>query len=91
MSWGRYDFAPYVPVAQKLGKAVKLAAQVAKKQKREPAPVKLKLDQVFVHLDQRDRRRIALAERRAVAFEPVAVLRMVHRASRIQLEVDAFL
>ena len=41
MSWGRYDFAPYVPVAQKLGKAVKLAAQVAKKQKREPAPVKL--------------------------------------------------
>ena len=41
MSWGRYDFAPYVPVAQKLGKAVKLSDQVAKKQNRVPAPVKL--------------------------------------------------
>ena len=41
MSWGRYDFAPYVPVAQKLGKAAKLAAQRAKKEKREVSPVKL--------------------------------------------------
>ena len=41
MSWGRYDFAPYVPVAQKLGKAAKLAAQRAKKEKREVSPVNL--------------------------------------------------
>lgn len=41
MNWGRYDFAPYVPVAQKLGKAAKLAAQRAKKEKREVSPVKL--------------------------------------------------
>ncbi len=41
MSWGRYEWAPYVPVAQKLSKAAKVAAQQAKKQKRDPAPVKL--------------------------------------------------
>jgi len=41
MSWGRYDWAPYVPVGQKVNQAVRLAAQLAKKQKREPAPVKL--------------------------------------------------
>jgi hypothetical protein len=41
MSWGRYDFAPYVPVAQKLGKAAKLAAQRAKKEQRDVSPVKL--------------------------------------------------
>ncbi len=41
MSWGRYDWAPYVPVGQKIGQAVRKAATLAKKEKREPAPVKL--------------------------------------------------
>ena len=41
MSWGRDEWAPYVPVAQKKANAVKHAAQVAKKQGREPSPVKL--------------------------------------------------
>ncbi len=41
MSWGRYDWAPYVPVGQKVSQAVRQAAQLAKKEKREPAPVKL--------------------------------------------------
>ena len=43
MGWGRYDsqWAPYVPVGQKLAKAGKKAAQLAKQQGREPSPVKL--------------------------------------------------
>lgn len=41
MGWGRNLWAPYVPVAQKKNNAVKHAAQVAKKQGRQPAPVKL--------------------------------------------------
>lgn len=41
MSWGYSQWAPYVPVAQKKAKAVQHAAQVAKKQGREPAPVQL--------------------------------------------------
>lgn len=41
MSWGRHDWAPYVPVSQKVNQAVRRAAQLAKKEKREPAPVKL--------------------------------------------------
>lgn len=42
MSWGRNDWAPYVPVSQKLGKATRLAAQRAKKEKRDVSPVTLK-------------------------------------------------
>ncbi len=41
MSWGYYGFREYVPVAQKTAKGVKYAAQVAKKQGRQPAPVQL--------------------------------------------------
>ncbi len=41
MSWGYSDWGPYVPVAQKKANAVKHAAQLAKKQRRAPAPVKL--------------------------------------------------
>ena len=41
MSWGDSQWAPYVPVAQKKNNAVKHAAQLAKKQGRQPAPVKL--------------------------------------------------
>ncbi len=41
MGWGYSEWAPYVPVAQKKNNAVKHAAQVAKKQGRQPAPVKL--------------------------------------------------
>jgi uncharacterized Zn finger protein len=43
MGYGRYAFrwAPYVSVGQKLAKAKKKAAMVAKKQKREPSPVEL--------------------------------------------------
>lgn len=47
MGWGGYgrsgwgEFREYVPVAQKRANAIKHAAQVAKKQKREPAPVRL--------------------------------------------------
>ena len=46
MSWGRSrdwgsSWAPYVSVGEKLNKAVRLAAQLAKKQNREVAPVKL--------------------------------------------------
>ena len=44
MAWGGYGdygFRPYVPIAKKLSKAVKKAAQVAKKQRRQPSPVKL--------------------------------------------------
>ncbi len=41
MSWGYYGFREYVPVAQKKAKGVKHAAQVAKKQGRQPAPVQL--------------------------------------------------
>ena len=40
MSWGQ-QWAPYVSVAQKLSKAARHAAQVAKKQKRNPEPVEL--------------------------------------------------
>ncbi len=41
MGWGYSQWAPYVPVAQKKNNAVKHAAQVAKKQGRQPAPVQL--------------------------------------------------
>lgn len=41
MGWGYDQWAPYVPVAQKKANAVKHAAQLAKKQGRQPAPVKL--------------------------------------------------
>jgi uncharacterized Zn finger protein len=41
MSWGQ-QWAPYVSVGQKLNQAVRRAAQVAKKEKREPQPVKIK-------------------------------------------------
>ncbi len=42
MGWGGYgEFREYVPVAQKRANAIKHAAQAAKKQGREPAPVKL--------------------------------------------------
>ncbi|MFM9960960.1 MAG: SWIM zinc finger family protein [Planctomycetaceae bacterium] len=42
MGWSyREQWAPYVPVAQKKNNAVAHAAKVAKKQGREPAPVKL--------------------------------------------------
>ena len=41
MSWGDSQWAPYVPVAQKKANAVRHAAQLAKKQGREMAPVKL--------------------------------------------------
>lgn len=42
MGWGNYyGFREYVPVAQKKNDAVRHAAQLAKKQGREPAPVKL--------------------------------------------------
>lgn len=41
MSWRDYGFREYVPVAQKKAKGVKHAAQVAKKQGRQPAPVQL--------------------------------------------------
>ncbi len=41
MGWGYDKWAPYVPVAQRKTKAVKHAAQVAKKQRRQPAPVKI--------------------------------------------------
>ena len=41
MSWGYYEYREYVPVAQKKAQAVKYAAQVAKKQGRQPAPVKI--------------------------------------------------
>ncbi len=41
MGWGGFEWRPYVPVGQKLAKAAKHAAQVAKKQGREPSPVKL--------------------------------------------------
>ncbi len=41
MGWGYYEWSPYVPVAQKRANAVKHALQLAKKQGRQPAPVKL--------------------------------------------------
>lgn len=43
MSWygGYGDWAPYVPVAQKLARGRAAAKQLAKKEKREPAPVVL--------------------------------------------------
>ena len=41
MGWGYDEYREYVPVAQKKANAVKHAAQLAKKQGREPAPVKL--------------------------------------------------
>jgi uncharacterized Zn finger protein len=37
-----YQWAPYVPVGQRIAKAIKFAARRAKKEKREPAPVKAK-------------------------------------------------
>jgi uncharacterized Zn finger protein len=40
-SYGYGGFAPYVPVGQRLAKAAKQAQQLAKKQGREPAPVKI--------------------------------------------------
>ena len=40
MSWGQ-QWAPYVSVGEKLNKAAKKAAALAKKQKREPSPVKV--------------------------------------------------
>ena len=45
MSWGQ-QWAPYVSVAQKLSKAVRHAAQVAKQQKRNPEPVELQGRQI---------------------------------------------
>ena len=39
MSWGQWG--PYVSVGEKLSKAAKKAAALAKKQKREPSPVKV--------------------------------------------------
>ena len=45
MSWGE-QWAPYVSVAQKLNKAVRHAAQIAKKQKRNPEPVVLQSRQI---------------------------------------------
>ncbi len=45
MSWGQ-QWAPYVSVAQKLNKAVRHAAQIAKKQKRNPEPVVLQSRQI---------------------------------------------
>jgi uncharacterized Zn finger protein len=39
--YGYGGFAPYVPVGQRLAKAAKQAQQLAKKQGREPAPVKI--------------------------------------------------
>ncbi|CAN5330410.1 hypothetical protein BH10PLA2_BH10PLA2_20890 [soil metagenome] len=39
--YGYGGFAPYVPVGQKLAKAAKHVKQLAKKQGREPAPVKI--------------------------------------------------
>lgn len=39
MSWGQWG--PYVSVGEKLNKAAKKAAALAKKQKREPSPVKV--------------------------------------------------
>ena len=43
MGWGNSygDWAPYVPVAQRKAQAIKHAAALAKKEKRQPAPVKL--------------------------------------------------
>lgn len=41
MGWGYDEYREYVPVAQKKANAVKHAAQLAKKQGREPAPVTL--------------------------------------------------
>ncbi len=41
MGWGYYEWSPYVPVAHKRANAVKHASQLAKKQGRQPAPVKL--------------------------------------------------
>ena len=44
MGWGRdygSDWAPYVPVAQRKSQAIKHVAALAKKEKREPSPVKL--------------------------------------------------
>lgn len=41
MGWGYDEYREYVPVAQKKANAVKHAAQLAKKQGRTPAPVKL--------------------------------------------------
>ena len=40
MRWGN-EWAPYVSVGEKLSQAARRAAQVAKKQNREPSPVKL--------------------------------------------------
>src|SRR5262245_46079693 len=40
MSWGYYEWRPYVSAGQKIANAVKKAARLAKKQGREPAPVK---------------------------------------------------
>ena len=40
MSWGQ-QWGPYVSVGEKLSKAAKKAAALAKKQKREPSPVKV--------------------------------------------------
>ncbi len=41
MGWGYDEYREYVPVAQKKNNAVKHAAQLAKKQGRQPAPVQL--------------------------------------------------
>jgi uncharacterized Zn finger protein len=40
MSWG-FEWRPYVSVGQRIAQAVKRAAQLAKKEQRKPAPVKL--------------------------------------------------
>ncbi len=45
MSWGQ-QWAPYVSVTQKLNKAVRHAARIAKQQKREPQPVNLQSRQI---------------------------------------------
>ncbi len=39
--YGFYDFRPYVPVAKRQANAAKYAAKIAKKEKRELAPVKI--------------------------------------------------
>ncbi|MDB5335373.1 MAG: hypothetical protein JWN70_992 [Planctomycetaceae bacterium] len=43
MGYGNYygDWAPYVPVAQRKAQAIKQVAQLAKKENRQPSPVKL--------------------------------------------------
>src|SRR4029077_18865346 len=53
------------------------------------AATELELDQILLQLDQRDGDRVAGAQRRAVAFEMVAILREVDRLPRVGLDVYA--